>query len=1117
MSESQHSPDFRLFQFQAALMELSRDQSASLEESLRRITSVAAASLDVARVSVWLFNEDFTELRCELLYDRNHNAYETGAVLAMPHYPRYFQAMQDSRTIAAHDAARDPATAEFASGYLDAFGITSMLDVPLRREGRPIGVLCNEHVGPQRMWRISEQTFAGSLADLTALVLETDRRRRAERELRRSLEQLELFFSQSLDGFFFMMLDEPVHWQGAADKERTLDYIFEHQKITKVNLAMLRQYGMDSEQLLGATPAQMFAHNLAHGHDLWRRMLDAGRLHAESEERRSDGSTMWVEGDYICLYDNQGRFCGHFGVQRDVTERKQAEEALRRYNQRLRLLRQTDRAILAVRSVEEIAGAALRGLRELVPCLRASVAMIEPGAPVARLVGVRATGETRLGPGAEVSLEMLGDLEELRAGRPHVVDHIAQMPAQARAALEAEGVRSFVNIPLLGGGELIGTLNLAAAHFAAFTAEHVEIAQEVAERLAVAIVDARLNQQVLNQNAELERRVEERTAELSQANQRLRESRERVRALYDNTPVMMHSIDANGCLLDVNNFWLQKMGYERHEVIGQPLTRFATPETARVIVEEKLPQLKRDGFLKEYEGQGVRKNGEIIDVVASSLLTRGPAGEFLHSQAFLIDVTEKKRAERARREADERLAGILRSAMDAIVAVDARRQIVIFNEAAGKVFRCPPADAVGRPLDAFLSEPLRQLLTSYMTGSEAPQMWVPEGMLAVRKDGERFPVEATLSRTEVSTGPLFTLILRDINARKQAEEMLEQLQRANIYLQEELQNELNFEEIVGASPAIQRVFQAIEMVAQTDSTVLLLGETGTGKELIARAVHNRSRRKLGVMVKVNCGALPASLVESELFGHEKGAFTGAVAQKKGRFELAHRGTILLDEAGELPLETQAKLLRILQEQEFERVGGSQTVKVDVRVIAATNRDLEAEVRRGAFRADLFYRLNVFPIEVPPLRERKEDIPLLASYFVRRFSQRMGKRIQRIHRAVYDQFMNYDWPGNVRELANLLERAVIHCQGETLQPQHVTLERRAARAAAPAPDAIPTLEEGERQLIRRALQHTGGVLAGPNGAAALLGINRSTLWSRMRKLGIEAPKGRAAAGDGNGAG
>jgi len=443
--------------------------------------------------------------------------------------------------------------------------------------------------------------------------------------------------------------------------------------------------------------------------------------------------------------------------------------------------------------------------------------------------------------------------------------------------------------------------------------------------------------------------------------------------------------------------------------------------------------------------------------------------------------------------------------MDAIVVIDAERRIVIFNTAAEKMFRCVCAEAVGQGIDAFLSEQLGQVLTAAMSTAEAEgaQFWVPEGLRAIRKDGERFPIEATVSRTDVSTGRLYTIILRDINERERAAEMLDQLHRENIYLQEELQNELNFEEIVGASSAIEKVFASIEMVAATDSTVLLLGETGTGKELIARALHNRSRRKSSVMVKVNCGALPARLVESELFGHEKGAFTGAVAQKKGRFELAHRGTIFLDEVGELPLETQAKLLRVLQEQEFERVGGTQTQKVDVRVIAATNRSLEDDVHRGAFRADLFYRLNVFPIEVPPLRERKDDVPLLAGYFVRKFSQRMGKRIHRISRAVYDQLYEYEWPGNVRELANLMERAVILCQTDSLQPKHLSMTRPKQTPAGP--EALPTLEESERRLIIRALEQTGGILAGPNGAAELLGINRSTLWSRMRKLGVELPK------------
>jgi len=340
--------------------------------------------------------------------------------------------------------------------------------------------------------------------------------------------------------------------------------------------------------------------------------------------------------------------------------------------------------------------------------------------------------------------------------------------------------------------------------------------------------------------------------------------------------------------------------------------------------------------------------------------------------------------------------------------------------------------------------------------------------------------------------------------RERAEAALRDSEERNVYLNQELHHELNFEEIIGASPAMQRVFESIEMVAQTNSTVLLLGETGTGKELIARAVHNRSRRKNKVMVKLNCGALPATLVESELFGHEKGAFTGAVAQRKGRFELAHEGTIFLDEIGELLPELQTRLLRVLQEQEFERVGGTRSLKVDVRVITATNKNLNDEVRRGVFRADLFYRLNVFPIQVPPLRERPEDIEPLTNYFIRRFSHRMGKRITGVHPSTLERLQHYHWPGNVRELANVIERAVILCQVDMLDERHIG-GLAAQTIAVSKSEKFPTLEEAERRIILQALERTGGVLSGRKGAAELLGVNRSTLWSRMQKLGIQIPK------------
>jgi formate hydrogenlyase transcriptional activator len=474
-------------------------------------------------------------------------------------------------------------------------------------------------------------------------------------------DRLEIFFSQSLDGFFFMMLDEPVRWDDSVDKEAALDYVFERQRVTKVNDAMLAQYGVTREQFLGTTPADLFRHDIPYGRRVWREFFDRGRLHVETDERRVDGTPIRIEGDYLCFYDDSGRITGHFGIQRDVTEQMR--------------------------------------LRQII---------------------------------------------------------------------------------------------------------------------------------------------------------------------------------------------------ERHA---------------------------------------------------------------------------------------------------------------------------------------------------------------------------------------------------------------EELERRNVYLQEELKTERNFGEIVGTAESMQSVFRDIEKVAATDATVLVFGETGTGKELIARAIHTRSRRRDAVMVKVNCGAIPATLAESELFGHEKGAFTGAIQRKPGRFALAHHGTIFLDEIGELPLDVQVKLLRVLQEREFEPIGATRPTQVNVRVIAATNRDLHDSVRRGTFREDLFYRLNIFPIQVPPLRERQPDVPLLARHFVHEFARRMSRPARQLGIEAMRQLTAYPWPGNVRELANVLERAVILCDGPTILEEHL-----GALTRHPAPPSVfLTLRDVERQHIIRALEQTRGVLAGPNGAARLLGMRRSTVWSRMKKLGIEPPR------------
>lgn len=482
---------------------------------------------------------------------------------------------------------------------------------------------------------------------------------------------------------------------------------------------------------------------------------------------------------------------------------------------------------------------------------------------------------------------------------------------------------------------------------------------------------------------------------------------------------------------------------------------------------------------------------------------------------------ERKRADQIRIQSEERLSRILASAMDAIITIDENREITLFNEAAEKVFGIPATDAIGKPIEPLFSRQLFTLVDDYicriLNGEQTPpSIWLPEGLTARRTDEDEFALEATVSTAKISRNRLFTIILRDIDQRKRAEAELKALRMENLYLREELKTEYNFEEIVGASTVMERVFQKISQVAETDSTVLINGETGTGKELIARAIHNRSARKNRPLIKVNCAALSQGLIESEFFGHEKGAFTGAISARVGRFELANGGTIFLDEIGEISLEVQAKLLRVLQEQEFERVGGTKTIKVDVRVITATNRDLKKAVDEGRFRADLYYRLNVFPILLPPLRERKQDISLLVRYFVSKHMARLGKHITQISHSAMDQLTAYQWPGNVRELENVVERAVILSQGPVLElvdeiaqllpaaPQTRTIEKFIPTTPNVSVPSFVSLEDLERDYIQKVLESTNWVIEGAAGAAKILDINPNTLRSRMQKLNIHRP-------------
>ena len=376
------------------------------------------------------------------------------------------------------------------------------------------------------------------------------------------------------------------------------------------------------------------------------------------------------------------------------------------------------------------------------------------------------------------------------------------------------------------------------------------------------------------------------------------------------------------------------------------------------------------------------------------------------------------------------------------------------------------------------------------------------GVLALARLGEN-----AFSQDEVEflnqVASQVAIAVENASAYREITDLKDKLAQENLYLEDEIRSELNFEEIVGESAALRHALQQVETVAPTDSTVLIYGETGTGKELIARAIHDRNSRRSNAFVKLNCAAIPTGLLESELFGHEKGAFTGAVAQRIGRFELANGGTMFLDEISEIPLELQPKLLRVLQEREFERLGSTRTLRTDARLIAATNRDLDAMVEEQKFRADLFYRLNVFPVHIPPLRERQKDIPLLVRHFAQQFARRMNKRTDTIPSETMNALMRYHWPGNIRELQNVIERAVILSTGTVLRVNLSDLKQLPVSANG-SPTKQDTLEEAERRHISGILEDTNWVLGGPHGAATRLGMKRSTLQYRMGKLGISRP-------------
>jgi formate hydrogenlyase transcriptional activator len=497
----------------------------------------------------------------------------------------------------------------------------------------------------------------------------------------------------------------------------------------------------------------------------------------------------------------------------------------------------------------------------------------------------------------------------------------------------------------------------------------------------------------------------------------------------------------------------------------------------------------------------VHPGGAIRDIHVVGHPVLSTSGHLVEFVGTVIDVTERKKAEEERRRSEMELRQMLDLTPQLVAVLGPNRERLYVNRVSLDYLGISIDEWRQRSFAAEVHPDDSERLKTYADRAFSGAAYELE-MRWRKADGSYRWFLSRYNPVRDNKGQVMRwyVACTDIEDRKQAED---RLQRENVALREEIDKASMFEEIVGTSPALKSVLSRISKVAPSDSTVLITGETGTGKELVARAIHRRSDRASRPFVSVNCASIPRDLIASELFGHEKGAFTGATQQRLGRFELAKGGTIFLDEVGELPAETQIALLRVLQEHEFERVGGTRRIRADVRVIAATNRDLQAAINTGAFRSDLFYRLNVFPIEMPSLRERREDIPLLVEYFIDRYARKGGKKIKRVNKKTLELLQSYPWPGNIRELQNVIERSMILCETEIFSIDESWLPQQSLSTAEPKPHAeLPgILLVQEKNMIEAALKESRGRIFGPTGAAAKLGIPRSTLESKIRSLKI----------------
>ena len=591
--------------------------------------------------------------------------------------------------------------------------------------------------------------------------------------------------------------------------------------------------------------------------------------------------------------------------------------------------------------------------------------------------------------------------------------------------------------------------------------------------------------------------------------------------LFRKAPAMATSIGEDGVYIDVNDAFCTRLGYTREEMVGRRPIDFVTAESALRIEQEFVPTLRRTGKLENKPTAFITKTGETVECLTNSLVEYDPAGAFVRTVAMHAEISDQARA-------NFKYRVLYRSTPAMLHTVDGDGHVVTVTDHWLSKLGYKREEVLGRPISDFYAktererhkgQKLRDLISQGDFNNEERQMST--------KDGRVLDLVISAISHRNSAGKVDRLLVasKDITQRNEVERQLritlaenarlrEELEHERDYLREEVNVALNFGRIVGTSPSLNAMLRRVEAVADTPASVLIQGESGVGKELVARALHARSPRSEGPLVKVNCASIPKELFESEFFGHVKGAFTGAHRDRVGRFQLADGGTIFLDEVGEIPVELQSKLLRVLQESEFERVGDDVTKSVDVRVIAATNRNLEELIVEGRFREDLFYRLSVFPVDVPPLRERGDDVIQIAQHFLDQTCQNFGRKSMTLTRSQTNELRNYQWPGNIRELKNVIERAVILSPGSVLRLDLSMPNLGAVAAEVSTPASVQEVDQGiltekemrefQKKNLVAVLDQANWRVSGQGGAAELLGIRPTTLADRMKTLGLRKP-------------